>query len=86
MERTCFTFEIYPAWAECKGADEIWPSSSRRSRIGLPEQPVPARAAVVACVGAVPSRRRSRLADHESTGRWGEWFKDVIVSLTERTG
>jgi L-rhamnose mutarotase len=92
MERTCFTFEIYPGMeAEYKKRhDEIWPelveaireSGFRNYSLFRREQQI---VAYVECHPDVASAF-GKLAGYESTGRWGEWFQDVIVSLTDENG
>jgi L-rhamnose mutarotase len=92
MERTCFTFEIYPGMeAEYKKRhDEIWPelvaaiqeSGFRNYSLFRRDQQI---VAYVECHPDVASAF-AKLAGYESTARWGEWFEDVIVSLTDANG
>jgi L-rhamnose mutarotase len=92
MERTCFTFEIYPGKeAEYKKRhDEIWPELVEAIReSGFENYSLFRRGQqIVAYVECHPDVASAfgKLAGYESTGRWTEWFQDVIVSLTDENG
>jgi L-rhamnose mutarotase len=92
MERTCFTFEIYPGTeAEYKKRhDEIWPELVEAiQESGFKNYSLFRRGQqIVAYVECHPDVASAfeKLAGYESTGRWGEWFQDVIVSLTDENG
>ncbi|MBV8080122.1 MAG: L-rhamnose mutarotase [Actinobacteria bacterium] len=92
MERLCFTFEIYPGQeAEYKRRhDEIWPelveaiqdSGFKNYSLFRRDQTI---VAYVECHPDVATAF-AKLAPHETNARWSEWFKDVIVSLTDENG
>jgi L-rhamnose mutarotase len=92
MERLCFTFEIYPGQeAEYKRRhDEIWPelveaiqtSGFRNYSLFRRDQQI---VAYVECDPDVATAFEA-LSAYEANDRWSEWFKDVIVSLTDADG
>src|SRR5258708_39469144 len=87
MERTCFTFEIYPGMeAEYKKRhDEIWPELVEAIReLGFRNYSLFRREQqIVAYVECHPDDASAfwKLDGYESTGRWGEWVQGGIVSL-----
>jgi L-rhamnose mutarotase len=92
MERTCFTFEVYPGQeAEYKRRhDEIWPELVEAiQESGFRNYSLFRRGQqIVAYVECHPDVAAAfgKLSAYESTARWGEWFQDVIVSLTDANG
>jgi L-rhamnose mutarotase len=92
VERLCFTFEVYPGKeAEYKQRhDEIWPelveaiqdSGFRNYSLFRRDQQI---VAYVECHPDVATAFAS-LAGYESNARWGTFFEDVIVSLTDEHG
>ncbi len=92
MERLCFTFETHPGTAtEYKRRhDEIWPElvadikaagQSNYSLFRHGDRII----GYVECDPDVATCLAS-LASSEANARWSEWFKDVIVSLTDENG
>ena len=92
MERICFTFDIYPGKeAEYKRRhDEIWPELVDAIReCGFKNYSLFRRdQTIVAYVECHPdvATAFSALGAYEANDRWSEWFKDVIVSLTDENG
>lgn len=92
MERLCFTFEIYPGQeAEYKRRhDEIWPELVEAIQdAGFKNYSLFRRdQTIVAYVECHPDGATAfaKLGPHEANARWSEWFKDVIVSLTDENG
>jgi L-rhamnose mutarotase len=92
MERICFTFEIYPGQeAEYKRRhDEIWPELVQAIQdAGFRNYSLFRRdQAIVAYVECEPdvATAFAKIGAHEANARWADWFKDVIVSLTDENG
>ena len=92
MERLCFTFEVYPGKeAEYQRRhDEIWPemvtalkdAGFHNYSLFRREQQV---VGYVECEPDVASAF-AKIAESDANARWAEWFKDVIVSLTDAEG
>ena len=92
MERLCFTFEIRPGTEDeyKRRHDEIWPelvdaiqsSGFRNYSLFRRDQQI---VAYVECHPDVATSFQA-LSAYESNERWSEWFKDVIVSLTDESG
>jgi L-rhamnose mutarotase len=92
MERLCFTFEIYPGTeAEYKKRhDEIWPElveaikGAGQSNYSLFRQGT----TIVGYVECDPdvATALGKVAATDANARWQEWFKEVIVSLTDEHG
>jgi L-rhamnose mutarotase len=92
MERFCFSFEIYAGKeAEYKKRhDEIWPelveaiqdAGFKNYSLFRREQTI---VAYVECHPDVATAFE-KLGANEANARWGTWFKDVIVSLTDEAG
>ena len=92
MERLCFTFELHAGKeAEYKRRhDEIWPELVEAiQQAGFKNYSLFRRGlTVVAYVECHPDAASAfaKLADNEANRRWAEWFRDVIVSLTDADG
>jgi L-rhamnose mutarotase len=92
MERLCFTFEIYHGQeAEYKRRhDEIWPELVEAIQdAGFENYSLFRRnQTIVGYVECHPDVATAfgKLGPHEANARWAEWFKDVIVSLTDENG
>ncbi len=92
MERVCFTFEIHPGTeAEYKKRhDEIWPElveaikSAGQANYSLFRQGT----TIIGYVECHPDAATAfgKIAATDVNARWQEWFKDVIVSLTDEHG
>jgi L-rhamnose mutarotase len=92
MERVCFTFEIYPGTeAEYKKRhDEIWPElveaikAAGQSNYSLFRR----GQTIIGYVECDPDAATAfdKVTSAEASPRWQEWFKDVIVSLTDEDG
>ncbi len=92
MERVCFTFEIYPGTeAEYKKRhDEIWPElveaikAAGQSNYSLFRRGT----TIIGYVECEPDSATAfaKVNSAASSPRWQEWFKDVIVSLTDENG
>jgi L-rhamnose mutarotase len=92
MERLCFTFKVFAGQeAEYKRRhDEIWPelveaiqqAGFRNYSLFRRQQDV---VGYVECHPDVASAFQE-LSQSEANTRWSEWFKDVIVSLTDENG
>lgn len=92
MQRICFTFEIFEGKeAEYKKRhDEIWPElvtaikDSGFKNYSLFRKGLQ----VVAYVEVEPDVETAfaKLGKYEANAKWGEWFRDVIVNLTDSQG
>lgn len=92
MERICFTFEIYEgAEAEYKKRhDEIWPELVADIKAaGFSNYSLFRRGnQIVAYAEVSPdlATAMATLGTSEANARWAEWFKDLIVNLTDAQG
>lgn len=92
MERVCFTFDIYEgAEAEYKKRhDEIWPELVEAIKSsGFANYSLFRRGTqIVAYAEVSPDlpTALAKLGQFESNARWAEWFKDLIVNLTDAQG
>jgi L-rhamnose mutarotase len=92
VERICFRFEIYPGQeAEYKRRhDEIWPELVEAiQESGFHNYSLFRRGQeIVAYVECEPdvATAFAKISAYEANDRWSEWFKDVIVSLTDANG
>ena len=92
MDRVCFTFEIY----EGKEAEyekrhaEIWPELiDALTACGFTNYSISRRGLnVVGYVELVPDRETAfaKLGTYEVNDRWSEWFRDVILNLSDNHG
>jgi L-rhamnose mutarotase len=92
MERVCFTFEIYPGTESeyKKRHDEIWPElveaikAAGQSNYSLFRRGT----TIMGYVECEPDSATSfaKVTSTAASPRWQEWFKDVIVSLTDENG
>ena len=92
MQRLCFQFELYPGTEDeyKRRHDEIWPELVEAIKeAGFKNYSLFRRGlTVVAYVECHPdvASAFARLGTSEANSRWAEWFKDVIVSLTDENG
>ena len=92
MERVCFTFEIYEGMEDeyKKRHDEIWPELARDiTAAGFTNYSLFRRGTqVVGYFEAVPDAKTAsaNIAKSDSNLKWAEWFKEVIVNLTDTKG
>lgn len=92
MERVCFTFEIYEGMEGeyQKRHDEIWPELSRDiTAAGFTNYSLFRRGTqVVGYFEAVPDAKTAstNMANSDANAKWAEWFKEVIVNLTDTKG
>jgi L-rhamnose mutarotase len=90
--RFCFTFEIRPGTeAEYKRRhDEIWPELVEVIQgAGVSNYSLFRRGTqVIAYCECEPdvTTAFAKIGESEANGRWSEYFKDVIVSLTDEDG
>jgi L-rhamnose mutarotase len=81
MQRVCFVFEVFEGKeAEYKKRhDEIWPELVEAIRRGVQ---------IVAYFEVEPDAKTAfaKLSKYEANARWSEWFRDVIVNLTDNQG
>jgi L-rhamnose mutarotase len=92
MQRVCFVFEVFEGKeAEYKKRhDEIWPElvealkDSGFSNYSLFRRGVQ----IVAYFEVEPDAKTAfaKLSKYEANARWSEWFRDVIVNLTDNQG
>lgn len=92
MERVCFTFEIRPGTeAEYqKRHDEIWPDlvaaikAAGQSNYSMFRHGT----LIVGYVECEPDAATAwaRIGSTDVNARWQEWFKDIIVPLTDKHG
>lgn len=92
MERACFTFEIHSGKEEeyKRRHDEIWPEMVEAIReAGLRNYTLFRRGTqVIGYVECHPDIETAfaKIGASDVNTRWGEWFEDVIVDLTDETG
>jgi L-rhamnose mutarotase len=92
MERVCFTFEIYEGMEEeyQKRHDEIWPEMVRDiEAAGFTNYSLFRRGTnVVGYFEAIPDAKTAseKMGKSEVNAKWAEWFKEVIVNLTDTNG
>jgi L-rhamnose mutarotase len=92
VERLCFQFELYAGREDeyKRRHDEIWPELvTAIQEAGFRNYSLFRRGlTVVAYVECHPdvASAFARLGAHEANSRWSEWFRDVIVSLTDEQG
>lgn len=93
MQRLCFSFEIQPGtFAEYKRRhDEIWPELvAELKAAGLANYTLfrSSEERIVGYVECEPDAATcfGALAHAEANVRWSEWFKEIIVSLTDEDG
>jgi L-rhamnose mutarotase len=92
MERLCFTFEIYEGTEDeyKKRHDEIWPElTADIERAGFKNYSLFRRGTqIVAYVECHPDAKSAfaALGDSDANRRWAEWFREVIVNLTDNKG
>ena len=92
MERLCFTFEIKPGTeAEYKKRhDEIWPELVEAIKdAGYSNYSLFRRGTTIYAYAEVEpdvETANAKLGPSEVNRRWSEWFRDVIVSLTDENG
>jgi L-rhamnose mutarotase len=92
VERVCFTFQIYPGTEPeyKKRHDEIWPElveaikAAGQSNYSLFRRGT----TIIGYVECEPDAATAfaKIASTDVNARWQEWFKDVIVSLTDENG
>jgi L-rhamnose mutarotase len=92
VERTCFTFEIYPGQeGEYKRRhDEIWPDLVEAIRdAGIRNYSLFRRGTtIIAYAECEPDVATAfgKVGQTDVNRRWAEWFQDVIVSLVDEEG
>ncbi len=92
MERVCFGFEIYEGKeAEYqKRHDEIWPELVEAIKAsGFENYTIFRRGLnLIGYFEAVPDKKTAlaKMGSYEVNAKWGEWFKDVIVNLSDGEG
>jgi len=92
MERMCFTFEIYAGKeAEYKKRhDEIWPDLVEAIKsAGFINYSLFRRGLQIVGYFEVEPDANTAFAilgKSEANARWAQWFKDVIVNLTDNQG
>jgi L-rhamnose mutarotase len=92
VERLCFTFEIKPGTeAEYKKRhDEIWPELVEAIKdAGYSNYSLFRRGTTIYAYAEVEpdvETANAKLGPSEVNQRWSEWFRDVIVSLTDENG
>lgn len=92
MERCCFTFEIYEGMeAEYKKRhDEIWPEMVEAlHECGFTNYTIFRRGLnLVGYLECVPDAKTAfaKMGATDVNKRWAEWFKDVIVNLSDSKG
>jgi L-rhamnose mutarotase len=92
MERVCFTFEIYEGSEDeyKKRHDEIWPElTAAIKEAGFNNYSLFRRGTqVVGYCECEPdvATAFAKLGPHEANQRWAEWFREVIVNLTDNKG
>lgn len=92
MERVCFGFEIFEGKEEeyKKRHDEIWPEMiTALQESGFRNYTLFRKGTnIVGYFEAHPdaATATAAMAKTDVNVRWGEWFKDVIVSLNDDSG
>ena len=92
MQRVCFTFEIYEGMEDeyQKRHDEIWPEMVLDIQAaGYRNYSLFRRGTqVVGYFEAVPDAKTAaaNMSESKSNAKWAEWFKEVIVNLTDTKG
>ena len=92
MARMCFMFEIFEGQeAEYKKRhDEIWPELVKAIKdAGFKNYSLFRRGDhVIGYFEVEPDAKTAfeKLGKSEANARWAEWFKDVIVNLTDNQG
>ena len=92
MERVCFTFEIYEGMEGeyQKRHDEIWPEMVRDIQAaGFTNYSLFRRGTnVVGYFEAIPDAKTAtqNMGTSEVNAKWAEWFKEIIVNLTDTKG
>jgi len=92
MERVCFSFEIYPGTEDeyKKRHDEIWPELVQAIKdAGQSNYSIFRReTTIILYVECEPDAETAfaKVRETDANARWQEWFKDVIVSLTDEHG
>jgi L-rhamnose mutarotase len=92
MERLCFSFEIYEGTEDeyKKRHDEIWPELvADIQAAGFRNYSLFRRGTTVVgyaeCEPDVATAF-AKLGPSESNAKWSEWFREVIVNLTDNRG
>jgi L-rhamnose mutarotase len=92
VERLCFTFQVYPGQESeyQKRHDEIWPELvAAIEQAGFRNYSLFRRdrqiVAYTECHPDVASAF-ARISGSPASARWAEWFRDVVVSLTDADG
>ena len=92
MQRLCFTFELHEgAESEYKRRhDEIWPELvSAIKTAGFSNYSLFRRGTQVIAYAEIEpdlNTAMSTLGESEHNARWAEWFKELIVNLTDAQG
>jgi L-rhamnose mutarotase len=92
MERVCFTFELYPGAEEeyKRRHDEIWPELVEAiQQAGIRNYTLFRRGTqVIAYAECDPDVATAfgKVGATDVNRRWAEWFRDLIVSLTDEHG
>ena len=92
MERICFTFELYPGAEEeyKRRHDEIWPELVEAIQAaGIHNYTLFRRGThVIAYAECHPDVATAfgKVGATDVNRRWAEWFRDLIVSLTDEHG
>ena len=92
MERVCFTFEIYEGKvAEYeKRHDEIWPELVEAiNTSGFKNYSIFRRGlTAIGYMECVPDKKTAfaKLSSYDVNAKWGKWFEDIIVNLTDSQG
>jgi L-rhamnose mutarotase len=92
MERVCFTFEIYEdKVAEYeKRHDEIWPELVEAiNASGFKNYSIFRRGlTAIGYMECVPDKKTAfaKLSSYDVNAKWGKWFEDIIVNLTDSQG
>ena len=92
MERLCFTFEIRPGTEDeyKRRHDEIWPELVEAIKTaGMANYSLFRRGTTIVgyaeCEESVAASF-TKLGPLDVTRRWAEWFREIIVSLTDESG
>ena len=92
MERICFTFELYPGAEEeyKRRHDEIWPELVEViEEAGIRNYTLfRSGTQVIAYAECHPDVATAfgKVGATDVNRRWAEWFRDLIVSLTDEQG